>query len=1305
MAALRSKGQVPVGSAQWVEDERKQITVFRDQETEDFAFSTRNEVEWLNEHMAEIFSSNQLNFTEIFKTPGKLRGKTPRTGRKRNPVETRAPLTDIFSASKVFNNSPIKVATPLIAKLETKIVSNETAFVEYEPIRRYADSNKANFDSGYHGMSEDDVVIEGPQKVVEPIEDIHEAHIREDHMEVDLIDVQDMQTERISAAGVTTEGSFQSAQEIATQGDVTKGNHEDAENIEDIEIVENVNPSPIALERIEAHRPSTEPVIEEPVAIPFEDDKDSLLEEGQESNAVPSPSEGSSPVKALVRKSSLTFASLPAREPLGTKKSIGARVSRTSHLEQAKGAPVARNSYFGRYTGGKSLGSTRHQGPAEEDEETVQMDVDEINKPFPSREESDGDGTMAMLHNKSSTQRLHDRINLLGQQQPTRPTKSIIAPGLTTIQPAYPELPISGQEEISSKSQASPDDIPSKVGVLLVDDDDEWIKPRSQQSELANETQFSKNYSVDTLEKARMKDSATGTVIAMALSHDNMQQQPSRNDVKRSPGPLGRSSRHQRSNSASPIISPIQFSAQQVAGHKNAISISDTILPPVPSTTPAGSPTSKPHHDGPLNASKSKLQSIMRSARGLFTSSAGVSAQAKMETLSPSSLRSRGQPQEAHQILQSRNAAGTSGLRQMMYPNLPNGSQTSIISSPSNQGEVRRTRSSTEKEERRRGKDEKDKHRMEIDLDRAREQERQKAVKFKDQRSISANSTTSTITNAVQAMAQKALQPVRQSPRRLQPRNEQQTITPDVKASTKPEDDTDHLQSMGPPAAPQQKQSSQIQRPKELKRPIKPAKEVVPKPKPQPVAIRVGILSQRIPLTNAALSSSLEDSLPPPQSRQTTISKKKLDIINATETKGTSCCRTQKRTGESDEKEAQRKLDHKREIDRRKAAQQEEAHKREQQQRQDAERQREKDRVAAAEEVKKAAQKQAMEKRKMEQQKRDQQRDPQQTANDLAHALQQEKTQAPATMHRGDMGAARPPSRLNSIQDISRTLNSFPVPNPAKPPPKRFFEPDNDDEPTRVLRAQPGQSFQQNDNKRRRTDEETFEAPTRPTMAPPLRQSNVRKDIPKTSIYSSNYSNTQTTSNNYMTGPSLPRTSAMNQPYQQHPFHNQATRPAHPMAQYTNGKIPFAEAPNPPPQSHKTPLPSKRAMPGYPKSSPLYPNGDNIDLEEIKTDSEEEEDSEDEREKKRNLPDWVLTPNLDERLREQERLNPDVLFGPIAPLVMEDIFKDKSRHHRFRSRTSSANWFGQDKLTEDEVRADNAARDRMRRDGGWTFGL
>ena len=104
MAAVRSRAQ-RVGSAQWINDENDQVTQFCTQEAEDFTFSARNEVEWLNEHMAEIFSKNQLygshsgkgldslitsrNVTEIFKTPGKLRGKTPRTARKRNPLEIR----------------------------------------------------------------------------------------------------------------------------------------------------------------------------------------------------------------------------------------------------------------------------------------------------------------------------------------------------------------------------------------------------------------------------------------------------------------------------------------------------------------------------------------------------------------------------------------------------------------------------------------------------------------------------------------------------------------------------------------------------------------------------------------------------------------------------------------------------------------------------------------------------------------------------------------------------------------------------------------------------------------------------------------------------------------------------------------------------------------------------------------------------------------------------------------------------------------------------------------------------------------
>jgi hypothetical protein len=55
---------------------------------------------------------------------------------------------------------------------------------------------------------------------------------------------------------------------------------------------------------------------------------------------------------------------------------------------------------------------------------------------------------------------------------------------------------------------------------------------------------------------------------------------------------------------------------------------------------------------------------------------------------------------------------------------------------------------------------------------------------------------------------------------------------------------------------------------------------------------------------------------------------------------------------------------------------------------------------------------------------------------------------------------------------------------------------------------------------------------------------------------------------------------------------------------------------------------------------------------------------------------------------------------------MEEVFsRNKDRFHKFRARTSSANWSGTDRLTEEEVRKDAMARDKMRREGGWSYEL
>lgn len=399
------------------------------------------------------------------------------------------------------------------------------------------------------------------------------------------------------------------------------------------------------------------------------------------------------------------------------------------------------------------------------------------------------------------------------------------------------------------------------------------------------------------------------------------------------------------------------------------------------------------------------------------------------------------------------------------------------------------------------------------------------------------------------------------------------------------------------------------------------------------------------------------------------------------------------------------------------------------------ERQRERERTASAEDPRKLAQKQAIEKRRLELGKKDQQRNPQRMTNDLvsfermksrmqlifqANALQQDKPQAHGAPFRGELGGTRAPSRL--VQDSSRPVITYPAVNPAKPPTKRVFEPDNEDEPMRPARVQGGPLYQQTDAKRRRTnDEDVQEVPVRPTMAPPIRQSNVRPKVPSPPPICSLLADVvqdgpkqSMFSNGYTAAASLPKASTMNHTYhphqqqqQQQQYHNQPPRPANPMdmAKYANGKIPFAENPNPAQPPHKTPLPSKKGGPHAAKSSPNYINPDNIDLAEIPTDSDSDSDSEADNKKQSLMASWVQSPALREQLRAQEDgVDPEAVFGPIAPLNMEEIF-DKSRHHRFRSRTSSANWAGQDRLTEEEVRVDLAARERLRREGGWTYGL
>ncbi len=58
MAAMRGP-RLQVGSAPWITEERSSALQIVQSEVEEFSFSARNEMEWLNEHMAGIFDENE----------------------------------------------------------------------------------------------------------------------------------------------------------------------------------------------------------------------------------------------------------------------------------------------------------------------------------------------------------------------------------------------------------------------------------------------------------------------------------------------------------------------------------------------------------------------------------------------------------------------------------------------------------------------------------------------------------------------------------------------------------------------------------------------------------------------------------------------------------------------------------------------------------------------------------------------------------------------------------------------------------------------------------------------------------------------------------------------------------------------------------------------------------------------------------------------------------------------------------------------------------------------------------------------
>lgn len=786
---------------------------------------------------------------------------------------------------------------------------------------------------------------------------------------------------------------------------------------------------------------------------------------------VRSPSDNSSPVKPLVRKSSLNFASLPAREPLLPKKSMG---NRTSYFEQNN----ARNSQMARFTGGKSLGGSQIAYPAEMHRDEVD-DMDDAERPELAKDESES----TKAHSKTSTQRLFERINMLKQQNeaPKRISQNVISSRLSqqqnfstqpteeagpsqSSQPAYPSLPVPepAQEE---------------------DDDDDWISP------------------------------------------------------VRATAPLPKSARPAfgKSHTAEARPSPPKHVPASLVSVTNPELFAD-----IESTTPLGSPLNRRIMDAPLSASKSKLYSAFRAAKDKLIGSTAASAQVKMDSLKESPARpklpSRDSSDDAFSPKRAERPISIFGHVRSPSKDSDNSSKGAVPSSPF-KADRQRTDSSEErekqkdKEAREREAREAKQQRNEDKLRQMREKEQNKAAAHAQKaRALGVKTPTAMSSQAslrppvATANTKTPVQASQPAP----PAPQQPLFRPTVPRSNTvtSRDELDSSEDMPPPAAPKSllpTTKAPLREPKKLPKPT--SKDTLPKAKaPQKIMVN--------------LKSSHYGQAPPPAARPGPASGKPLHSASASVGKASApVSRPTQAT-----------------------------------------------RPASALSTKSGSSK---------------------TAQPLARAPAPraarpqpqtvEKPKAPAPQTRADLGAARPVSRMQTVQDANR-INIPPV-NPAKPPPKRQF---------------PGEG------------EETLHRPAK-------------------------------------------------RPSQQARNLNPIT-PAH--SQFAKGKIPFAEPA---------------------QSQPQYPNGDDIKLPEIMTDSEDE-DSDNEFEQ----PSWVNTPNLREMLSNQQLMDPEHIFGPIPPLEMEKVFPNKERHKRFRQRTSSAYW-ANDEVTSEEKRKEREARERLVRDGGWTY--
>ncbi|KAK6336586.1 hypothetical protein TWF718_009388 [Orbilia javanica] len=1244
---MASRSNLPeVGSSQWIFSEladahRKEADHF-----EDFTVAFRNELEWLTEHMADVFTQGStVDITELYKTPGKLRGRTPRNPLKLALVEGQkddgifiTPRARMASSTKT-----TKLATP---KPKESFNSESNSIASTPELMRDSGSSAAG---SFGILSSELVERSSPAKVPsyrnapDIVGEIAERRTCSDascksstsdegghtHYSADEIDNSiSLGTEPHEASSKTLGDrgrsphvsrcpSVELSSSQRSPGQTQTARRE--ASVSPVQVHAPVAPSSPISPIQQTHSPAT------PKTLPTD-----------QATGSDTPSETASPTG--VARSSMNFASLPARETLTYKKSMGGSNPtgpRNSHVDD-------RTSLFGRLTGGKSLGASsvvgeggivdtpsapgpisitpdhhnhHHHTSDEEDEDedlNEQLRLAEINK-----------ASVMQFSEKNPTQRLDEKIKQLSQQSTTRLSKS------------------TSTSSLLAASQIEDHNCP-KSATAAGDARNIEPSPRPRESVQSDDGDW-----IPSLPRA----------LKAAGVHSSLE---SPSPIRLVPNSPSKATMSPKKTDITPLITKLPMSVPMNNRVLDA-KVSYPMLPrPSLSATDAGPLSSPRSLDNPEESTVKKTQpNIFSIAKQYLWKSPRPTSPSKETSQISNNEEARGEGQ----------GEGTAPpfaepIKQVLYPEiqtstpgfngdlgLSGATQTSPERAPALQkGGLIAYGGIPKREVQLKGPSPAVIEGINLIPEDADDVLRSPVVSDNDP-----SLPGSPYFEAIASEDEDAMGGDNGPSSRTNPRSSPvpRCISPPPGSLKEPRN---RLSS--------QSKTSDLRKPNRAHFGVKDGGITKPKTA-QPSNIRLVTGSQREtearkhgghnPLSNpAALVNALAETFGPtkePHSRplsamssSSTHSRQAPKSIAALN----SAAKAQKREQEEKERKAAQKL----EIERKR----QENLKREEARREEERKQ----------QFSKAGKKQVT--------KASDEEDP------------KKKTM---TSGKGPQGLFHPSKLLPKTAPFSHKngLGSSKSQPELKRQPKRVFPTEEESKAQREEIS--AKDLSQQGSKRRKT-EDMGEASAPPTFAPPIRQSTAKKEnLPPSKIggiFTQDFTPASHSQASYSQASSLAKSTASAQIPKSTPL------PQVDAVKYSHDKLKFGTIVTPSAQK------VGRKLSSAPRESPVYPNPESIELPEIHTDSEDDDDD-----KSFHVPKWADSPELRQALQDQLGIDPETIFGPIAPLSMEDIFRGRSDRAKFRARTSSANWSGADRLTTAEIEADRVERQRILDNGGWTY--